>query len=284
MTAEEAGGVPGNGELDIELARRLNILAGTEQLLIALDFDGTMAPLVPRAQDARALPENAAALEKLACLPRTVTALVSGRALDSLKEVASPPASTLLVGSHGAEFDLRSRTARGAAPGTAPTGTAPEEQATIPLSDDQRETLRQAVAILEKLTTNFPGTTLEGKPAGVVLHVREAEAEVGQSALLAAREALSHVPGAYLGDGKMVLEVAVVKASKGQAIAVLREQFGATAVLFAGDDVTDETVFEVLGPQDVGIKVGQGPSAASYRIAGPQELAEVLEFVARTRS
>ena len=65
-------------------------IAGTEHLLVAMDFDGTMSPLVDHAGDARALPRSAAAFAALAALPRTTTALISGRALDSLRAVASP--------------------------------------------------------------------------------------------------------------------------------------------------------------------------------------------------
>ena len=57
-----------------------------------MDFDGTMAPIVDHADDARPLPRSAAAFAGLAALPRTTTALISGRALASLRAVASPPA------------------------------------------------------------------------------------------------------------------------------------------------------------------------------------------------
>ena len=52
------------------------------------------------------LPRSAAAFAGLAALPRTTTALISGRALASLRLVASPPEETLLIGSHGAEVWL----------------------------------------------------------------------------------------------------------------------------------------------------------------------------------
>ena len=89
--------------LSPELLAALATAAATKTLLVALDFDGTMSPLVDRAEDARALPGSAAALRDLAQLPRTTTALISGRALDSLRRVASPEPETLLIGSHGAE-------------------------------------------------------------------------------------------------------------------------------------------------------------------------------------
>ena len=53
-----------------------------------MDFDGTISPLVDHAGDARPLPRSATAFAGLAALPRTTTALISGRALASLRAVA----------------------------------------------------------------------------------------------------------------------------------------------------------------------------------------------------
>ena len=59
--------------LSPELLEAVHRVAGTEQLLVAMDFDGTMAPLVDHAEDSRALPRSAAAFAALAELPRTTT-------------------------------------------------------------------------------------------------------------------------------------------------------------------------------------------------------------------
>ena len=58
--------------------------------------------------------------------------------------------------------------------------------------------------------------------------------------------------GVHVTRGKEVVEVAVTEASKGAAIGRLRDHLGAAAVLYLGDDVTDETVFAVLGPATSG--------------------------------
>ncbi|MDF9278694.1 trehalose-phosphatase [Arthrobacter sp. EH-1B-1] len=251
--------------LSPELLAALATAAATKTLLVALDFDGTMSPLVDRAEDARALPGSAAALRDLAQLPRTTTALISGRALDSLRRVASPEPETLLIGSHGAEAWT--------GPGGAP----------LELTPSQVEILRHATGAVQQVVDAHPGTLLELKPAGVVLHMRTADAETAQSAATAARAALSSLDGVHLSNGKNVLELSVVQADKGRGLQSLRELTAATAVVFAGDDVTDEHALKTLQAPDVGIKVGDGESAATYRITSPEHLVEVLQELVRLR-
>ncbi|MFE4545590.1 trehalose-phosphatase [Arthrobacter sp. NPDC056727] len=251
--------------LSPELLEAVRRIAGTEQLLVAMDFDGTISPIVDHAGDARPLPRSAAAFAELAALPRTTTALISGRALDSLRAVASPPEETLLIGSHGAEAWL--------GPGSAPLTLDPEQ---LSLLDEVRSVLAEIVAVA-------PGTVLEEKPAGVVLHTRLAADDVAEDAVAAARAALQDRPGVYLKNGKRVLETSVVHASKGEGVDFLRQATGATGVLFAGDDTTDEDALARLGQDDVGVKVGLDFTQAQFRVEAPVHIAELLEALLRER-
>ena len=249
-----------------ELREAVRSIAATDQLLVAMDFDGTMAPIVPHADDARPLPRAAAAFSGLAALPRTTTALISGRALASLRGVASPPAESLLIGSHGAEAWLG------------------PESAGLELDEDQRTLLAEVRGILAGIAGEAPGTMLEDKPAGVVLHTRQAADDVAEDAVAAARSLLEDRKGVFLKNGKRVLETSVVHASKGEAVAFLRQAAGATAILFAGDDTTDEDAFARLGPGDVGVKVGLDFTQAQYRVEAPTHVAELLEALLAARS
>ncbi|MHA7271432.1 trehalose-phosphatase [Arthrobacter sp. HLT1-20] len=253
-------------ELPADLRAAVITLAQTQHLLVALDFDGTMAPIVDRAEDARPLPRSAAALAALAALEGTTTALVSGRALASLRVVAAPPEPTLLVGSHGAEVQL--------GPGSAE----------LKPSRRQHESLAEARAAVEEAVERFPGTMAEHKPAGVVLHYRQASETDGQAAVELVNGQLAHNPAFTITTGKMVLEISVVSANKGEGLATLRESTQATATFFAGDDVTDEHAFAALLPGDVGVKVGQGGSLARFRIESPHELPALLELLLAARS
>jgi trehalose 6-phosphate phosphatase len=258
----------GNGKLALtpELREAIRAIARTEHLLVAMDFDGTMAPIVGHADDARPLPRAATAFAGLTVLPRTTTALISGRALASLRQVASPPVDTLLIGSHGAEAWL--------GPGSAG----------LTLEDEQKALLTEVRSILADIVAEAPGTMLEDKPAGVVLHTRQAADDVAEDAVAAARSLLQDRKGVFLKDGKRVLETSVVNTSKGEGVTFLRQISGASAVLFAGDDTTDEDALARLEPGDVGIKVGLDFTQAQYRVEAPVHVAEMLEVLLQERS
>ncbi|MCC9145792.1 MULTISPECIES: trehalose-phosphatase [unclassified Arthrobacter] len=251
---------------DARLQEALETLSRTGKLLVALDFDGVLSPLVEHAEDARPLDGSAAAVRALATLPETVTAFISGRALDSLRTVATPDPETLLIGSHGAE-----------------TWTGPNQEP-LQLTAEQAELLARARTAVESVTARHPGCRLEDKPAGVVLHTRSVSGAVAAAATAEARRELSLLDGVQVTDGKSVLEASVVHTNKGEGIRALRQLTGATAVLFAGDDVTDERGFEALAPGDVGIKVGEGTTAAAYRVASPEAFTGVLVELARLRA
>src|SRR5699024_1521202 len=95
------------------------------------------------------------------------------------------------------------------------------------------------------------------------------------------------LPGVHALRGNQVVELAVVPATKGEALTVLRAELARGAdsppTLYAGDDVTDETALATLSDGDVGIKVGDAPSVAAFRVADPNAVADVLEALLRER-
>ena len=245
----------------------LEALAATPVLFVALDFDGTLSPTVDDPDAARAIPEARAAVVALAGLPATRVAVVSGRALASLERVAQLPSDVLLVGSHGAEFRIDG------------------EESGPELSDDERELLGHLYVAISDVAARFDGARVEEKPAGCGLHTRLVSPEGAAKAQAAALAAVAELGAGRVLEryGKDILEFTVRTADKGTALAVLRERTGATATLFIGDDVTDEDGFAVLGPADVGIKVGEGATAAEYRVEDPESVARLLAALAHSR-
>lgn len=246
-------------------------LARVPRLLVALDFDGTLAPHVDVPSDARALPEAAAALAALRLLPETPVALVSGRSLESLIEVSDASDGMLLVGSHGVEANF---------------GGAESGEAEGLVSEADRVALGRLRAALDAVVASEPGSWIEAKPAGFAVHTRAlaaADAERTQRTALAAATSAG-IAQLTVRDGKDLVEFSVRAATKGDGIRRLRAHTAADAVLFAGDDVTDEDGFAALQPHDVGIKVGEGATAAAFRAAGPEQLSAALAELATARA
>lgn len=250
------------------LTAALDRLAAAPVLLVALDFDGTLAPTVDDPDAARVVPAARAAVVALAGLPDTRVAVVSGRALAGLERVAQLPSDVLLVGSHGAEFRIDGQE------------SGPE------LSADERELLGRLYATVAEVAARFEGTMVEEKPAGCGLHTRRASAEDAVAVRAAALTEVAALDADRIAEryGKDILEFTLRTADKGTALEVLRERTGASAVLFVGDDVTDEDGFTKLGASDLGVKVGEGATAAQYRVADPDAVAELLTAVARSRA
>ncbi|HWJ85571.1 MAG TPA: trehalose-phosphatase [Cellulomonas sp.] len=237
------------------------IAATARPLLVALDFDGTLAPLQDDPSRSRIVPAGVGVLARVAAAPDVSLALVSGRALHDLHALAEVPAGTFLIGSHGAE---RARVTRFGL-----------DRDVVQLTDDEADRLAALGARAAQIARGKDGVWVETKPTAVVVHTRlaqDADADEAETAALAL--------GAELGSGvlhgKDVVEISVLHANKGESLAALRAELGAVAVLYAGDDTTDERAFAVLGDGDVGIKVGDGPTAARFRVASADELVEAL--------
>ena len=243
---------------DPRLLSALHELLGRRPVLLALDFDGVLAPLVDEPLAARALPGTLALLTELAACDGVYVALVSGRALANLRTVGQVPADTdlLLVGSHGAEVD----------------GVAIELE---PVAAQRLSALHSA---FDAIAAEHPGVHVETKPAGVVLHTRRATTRGAAATATQAALTAAAGPGCTVTRGKEVVEVSVVEAGKGVAVERLRERLGVLGVLYVGDDVTDENAFAVLGSADVGIKVGEGATVAAHRLPDPPAVQHLLRL------
>ena len=251
-----------------DLAAALGVLAadpGRRPLLVALDFDGTLAPLQDDPAASRILPDGIDALERLAGTPGVALALVSGRAMHDLHTLAQVPAGTFLIGSHGAE---RARVT-----------TFGLDRDVVRLTDEQADRLATLGAEAARITRGRDGVWVETKPTAVVVHTRLAEDAVARPAEEEAI-ALGERLGSGVLHGKDVVEISVLRASKGEALTALRDELGAPVVLYAGDDVTDEHAFEALRDDDVTVKVGNGTTAARFRVDGPDELVATLAVLA----
>lgn len=224
-------------------------------LLVALDVDGVLAPIVAHAHEARLLPGVGAALARLA--EHVTVAVVSGRSVDDLARFGIPEAVSV-VGSHGAELDGR-----------------------IALDADEQGRLDALVALAEQAAEEAgDGAWVEHKPASVALHIREADSERGDTALRRLASASEEIDGATTKAGSAVLELLARPASKGAVMHDLRARHEPATIVFVGDDLTDEDGFAALQQHDVTIKVGDADTVAVHRLRGPDEVLVWLDELA----
>lgn len=242
--------------IDESLARKIKSVALTSVLLVASDYDGVLSPIVD--DPAAAVPDAAAldGLVRLGRLPDTHAVAISGRSRATLRRLTGAPDAIAMIGTHGAEG----------------------------LEYEVDTGLAAAVAMLQAdlqaLARRYPGSEVELKPIGAAFHFRNASS--GKQAATKARR-IAAAAGARIISGKKVVECVFGDADKGSALRTLRERVGASAVVFIGDDTTDEDAFAVLDDGDVGIKVGPGPTLANYRIEAQGDVAEVLHALEAER-
>ncbi len=251
-------------DLPPELSAALRRAADAEHLVVASDYDGTLAPFVDDPTQAVPLPGAVEVLYDLARLPGTTVALLSGRNRAALGEVSGASSPLILVGSHGSEW---------------------EGGFDQPLDAGAEALLARLHEAFDEIASRTPGAHVESKPTAAVLHVRPVPEQSDRDrAMDEAMAGPATVDGVHVTKGKNVVEIAVREASKGAAIETLTSRTGADVALFIGDDVTDERGFARLRAQDIGVKVGDGETAAGYRVSDIPGVLAVLRELARLRA
>ncbi|AKK03950.1 trehalose-phosphatase [Corynebacterium epidermidicanis] len=231
-------------------------VADVPRLLVISDFDGTLADFSVDPYNVPVNQKSIAMLQELGTLPNTFVAILSGRHREGLAQVSGAPEGIVLAGSHGADAHV--------------------------LSDSEATALEEVAVQLEKLVESVSGAFVERKPFNCVLHYRDVSEDLQQQLIAGANDIA--VPGAHQIPGKFVIEFSVVDITKGTWITEARERYEADAVVFFGDDVTDEHGFRALGPADLGIRVSEGPTAAHIRIPDTAAVAATLEELYQLRA
>ena len=241
-------------------------LAHAPALLIVCEFDGTIAEYVAQPSAARPVDGSLDALTRLAALPHTRVAVISGRSLQSLRAVCAAGSGEWaacgveLIGSAGMEF---------------------ESQMTLGLTAEARRVRRLLLQAAERVADAHPGVTVDEKPFGVALHVRGVESTDAQRAIdcmLEFTQTLTQpVYSQFRGH---VLDLAVIPVGQDWAIDALREQQHAT-VLYAGND---EVALASLTPADVGCSVGPRCGSSTISVDGPPRLVALLDCIGRLRA
>jgi trehalose 6-phosphate phosphatase len=234
------------------------VMGRPQPLLLGLDVDGVLAPIVAHASDAQLLAGTPDLLQRIADPPGMCVAIVSGRSLDDLARFGFPD-EIEQVGSHGME----------------------RAEHRITLEEEEARRLDHLRSMADEAARAAgDGAWVEDKPASVVLHVREADPRLATAAVDDLAEAVAEIHESTVMRGSGVLELFVRHGDKGTAVAELRDEVAAATTIFVGDDVTDERAFAALLPGDIGVKVGDADTVAHHRLRDPEAVQAFLAAIA----
>ena len=206
-----------------------------------LDFDGVLAPIVERPEDAVPPPETRAELERLVA-KYSLVAVVSGRAGDDVRARLGVD-DVVCVGSHGLELE--------------------------PQADRWRRTLAAFAA-----GAPWPPEEIEVKGLAVAFHFRAHDDERRAVRELDAIAETAREEGLVARYGRKILEVLPpVGSHKGTAVRHLIDERGLQRALAAGDDTTDIDSFAALDGLEVAVRV----AVASQE--SPQLLVEAADLI-----
>lgn len=205
-----------------------HLVTNPEQGLVALDYDGTLAPIVPRPEDAVAQPGIVDALAALAAHGVQI-AVVTGRPVDaalSLGGLAAVP-RLVLLGHYGLQ-----RWQDGEL-------SSPEQGAGVPVAHQR---------LVDYVAEHEVGMTVEDKHHSVALHTRNAADPTGAfEAAMPMTQVLAEETGLELVPGRFVLELRPAGTDKGGALRTVVAETGTRALLFAGDDLGDLPAVAAIG-------------------------------------
>ncbi|WP_226022240.1 trehalose-phosphatase [Halomicrobium salinisoli] len=238
-------------------------LAERDGLLLALDFDGTLAPITDRPDEAAIAPAAAEAIDRLTDVDEVRVPVVSGRQLADLRERVDADA---YAGNHGLELRVGGE-----------THVAPE-------AETARDALAEAVDAVEERVADVDGAVVERKGVTATVHYRTADAGDVPRVEEAVREAAGDRDDLRVTEGKAILEIRPdVDWDKGAAVERLTDDLVPDGEdwlrVYVGDDRTDEDAFATLS-DGLGVKVGGGTTRADVRVDDPEAAAAFLTWLA----
>jgi trehalose 6-phosphate phosphatase len=238
--------------------RHLPILTGfaLSNVLLALDYDGTLAPIAPTPNRARMRPETRRLLTGVAGLYPCV--VISGRTLEDIAERLDGIPVWYVFGNHGNEPALVGPTYYG----------------------QTREWVRQ----LRHHLADEPGVIVEDKMHSVTIHYRQARNRERAADLIA--QAVTRLPDARILGGREAVNLLPRGGSnKGIALQAAQRQFACDFAIYVGDDDTDEDAFAIATPDRLlSIRVGPAePSRARFHLRSQADVDALLETLLAVR-
>lgn len=245
--------------------RRLRNATG---ILLCLDFDGTLAPIVSDPADAIIDPACAHPLSRLRDLSKVHVAIVSGRDVHDVRKRVNLARITY-AGNHGLEI----MTDRG--------------QWIHPTASTYRPVLDDLAARLRGRLSEMTGSHVEDKGLSLTVHYRRSPHHLHESIVETVHDATTdRAPDLELRPAKRSIEIRPPIAwDKGSTVRWIQSRVPASWVtVYVGDDTTDEDAFAILRPSDIGIAIGgRTDTAATFRFSDRDHVAAFLRWLVDRR-
>lgn len=239
-------------------------------LILFLDYDGTLTPIVSRPELALCPPDVKKLLERLRDLPGVYLTIISGRSLEDVREKVGVSGISY-VGSHGLEIEN-------------PAGKHKDI-----LSSSRKRELKRITRDLKNSFKEIPGILFEEKGPILSVHYRSVPKKIFVKIPQTIEREIERWGNYWkITHGKMVLEIRPdIDFHKGKAVREILKVFPSRGRLpiYLGDDQTDEDAFRVF--KALGVSVFIGPerfsSDADYFLRDPGEVQEFLSRCEETR-
>jgi trehalose 6-phosphate phosphatase len=233
-------------------------------LLVFLDFDGTLAPVVNDPGMALMPLQTQRALTSLAAIEKVSLAIISGRALQDLKTRVGMP-NLIYAGNHGLEI------------------SGPGIYFIQPDAAKRVQALSELARELQARLEHIPGVQVENKVLSASVHYRRAPAAKLREIHQAINAVVSSSGGLFqMSPGLQVYEIRPrVSWHKGKAVTWIKEAWAKRDALamYVGDDVTDEDAFLAL-PDGITVSVGSAShTSARYYLEDQGSLQQFLAWL-----
>ena len=235
-----------------------------KERLILLDYDGTLAPICNKPEEAKPTNELIAILRQLADDPSNKVVVNSGRDHDTLEKWLGN-LHISLAAEHGAYY---------------------KENGEWINKVHQNEWSSGLLSILKLFVEKTPHSHLEIKDTALAWHYRECDAWLGSLRAQQLTHALISIclkQKLEIIQGNKVIEIKSPDYNKGSEVRRQLEKKHYDFIIAMGDDTTDEDMFKALPVNAVTIKVGYVSEAASYNMPSQTEVLPFLQILANKK-
>ncbi|KAG5410271.1 hypothetical protein IGI04_006590 [Brassica rapa subsp. trilocularis] len=257
-----------------------------KQIVMFLDYDGTLSPIVEDPDKAYITHEMREVVKDVAL--NFPTAIVTGRSIDKVRAFVKLN-EIYYAGSHG--MDIEGPTNENSYGESNQGVLFQPAREFVPMIEkvhfEAFITFTNVVKILEKKTKCIPGAMVENNKFCLSVHFRRVDEKIWAALAEQVKSVLVDYPKLKLTQGRKVLEIRpTIKWDKGQALNFLLRSLGFehsenVVPVYIGDDRTDEDAFKVLREkgQGFGILVSKVPKEtnASYSLQDPSQVNEFLK-------